>query len=148
MNKALPYILAIMIAGCGNSGRNQDRPESALATATFDKNDTGLVLSISKGQATVYRQAISDAPVSEARVEDRALDFDGDGRAEVVVYLWEGQNSGDRVLVFGEEAGKWSQWMDVYRPNFESEYVKVGHRESLRVKDPDTGKMKTATYTP
>jgi hypothetical protein len=148
MSKALPYILAAVIAGCGSSGSNRGRTAAASVTALVDRNDSGCLLMILKGDATVYRQVLSDAPVSEARIEGQSLDFDGDGQQEIVLFLWEGQNSGDRVLVFGEKAGVWSQWMDVYRPHFESEFVKIGSRNGLRVIDADAGIVKTVIYTP
>lgn len=145
MNRVLLYIVAAVLAGCGGPANDECHPETDLITATIVKNDTGIVLTILKGHATLYRENISDAPISEAHVEDRFLDFDGDGQGEVVVYLWEGQNSGDRVFVFGEETGTWSQWIDACRPNFESEFVRIDGRECLRVLDSETGKMRTIT---
>lgn len=146
ITRYLLCLLAIIAAGCGCSGTNPTDARPASIAATVDKNDSGLVLSISKGKAIVYRQVISDAPVSEAQVEERSLDFNGDGKREFVVYLWEGQNSGDRILVFGERDGKWAQWMNAYRPGFKSEFVKVGDRDRIRVFDPDAMQIKTLSF--
>ncbi len=120
--------------------------EAATITALITRNDTGgTILTILRGQTTAYRQTISDSPMAQAHIEDKLLDFNGDGQGEVVVYLREGETAGDRVLVFGEEAGKWSRWLDVHRPNAESEFVKVGDRDGLRVLDSATGELTTVT---
>ena len=141
-NSIFLCLLATILAGCSNQEcTNPEGVDSTLISATVDKNDGMAILSILKGNAVVYKQAISDAPVIETRVENKSLDFNGDGQQEVVIYLWEGQNSGDRILVFGESDGKWSQWMDAYRTHFESKIVKLDNRDNIQVLDPDTGQM-------
>jgi hypothetical protein len=70
----------------------------------------------------VFRWQLSDSEICNVKQEQAKLDFDGNGQDEFVVYVHEGQNSGDRGVVIGQREGRWSVWFEFYRPHWWQDY--------------------------
>lgn len=140
-------LLVAIGCGCSCSETSRARNEAPPIVGQLIQDADGRVLlCVLENQNEVFRGVLSDAPVVEAQVEKHALDFNGDGIRDLVVYVWEGQNSGDRVLVFGKRYGQWSQWLDVRRPHFKSEFLREGGRDLISILDPDTNRTRVFSY--
>ena len=101
-----------------------------------------------EGEAAAHRAVLSDSDISDAHIENRWLDFDGDGTREVVVGVWEGQNSGDWLQVFGRHHGRWSQWLGVYNHHWEVEFFRQDGRDRIRIYDRDAGEAREFSFHP
>jgi hypothetical protein len=149
MSKALVCVLLMATVGCHKGDVTRTGTESTplfVELLRSGPEEDTVSIRISRDGEVSYEQVITESCVSIAQLVEDPLDFDGDGEPEVVVELCEGQNSGDRVLVFGQRDGRWSEWMDVYRCHWKGEYVKVGKRDGIRVLDPATDQMRTYLF--
>lgn len=98
----------LAMAGCqASAGKVADLDTAA---ARISRQAGGLWVEIVEKGSAAFRYHLSDSDLAMATVEGKSVDFDADGTPEVVVYLWEGQNSGDRAFVLGKQNGRWSCW--------------------------------------
>jgi hypothetical protein len=142
-------VLVLLAAGCpSTTERTRPSPNNGVVSrAEIGKDHDGrIVLTIRELERPVFEQVLSDSSIVEAQLEEQDLDFNGDGMRDFVVYVWEGQNPGDRAFVIGRQQGTWSVWLEFRRPDCESLFPRDGARNQIRVADPDTKKQDTYCF--
>ncbi len=107
-------VITVMIFGGCDS--NSHRVETK---AEFVREGEEHFFVVCENGVEVAREFLSDGNIFKAELET-PVDFDGDGNNEYIVSTWEGQNSGDWVLIVGKSRGIWSVWHSFLRHEFTS----------------------------
>ena len=101
-----------------------------------ERHGTATDFVIFEGSKEVFRRTMSDWEIAEVSVDKERVDFDGDGQPELIVGVWEGQNSGDNCYVIGKRDGLWSVWLEFYRPRWESSICKNAEGRAVSISVP------------
>jgi hypothetical protein len=99
------------LAGCQIGAETGTDPSQLYAR--ISPRADGIWLEIEEHASVVFQDRLSDWTAAMATIDER---FAGKHTADgpiVVLHLWEGQNSGDRAVVFGKKHGLWSRWGSV-----------------------------------